>query len=175
MISLNENLINVVNIDYARLGAQVISGVGFLGAGTIIHSKGSIKGLTTAASLWAVASLGLAIGMGYYNISIFGAIAIIVSLGALKRLEHRFMRNSGLSKIEIGYIDKKESIDFIKSIFNRWNIEIKDIEVYIKDDDRKYGVKTNLYTIKIYKGFSIDEMMHDLIKEECIIGVKKIS
>jgi putative Mg2+ transporter-C (MgtC) family protein len=61
----------VVAPDPARLGAQIISGIGFLGAGTIIQSKGSVKGLTTAASLWSVGTIGIAAGVGFYP----GAIA----------------------------------------------------------------------------------------------------
>ena len=74
MIKINETLSEVIKIDYGRLGAQVITGVGFIGAGTIIHTKRNIRGLTTAATLWIVACLGLSIGMGEYFISIFATI-----------------------------------------------------------------------------------------------------
>lgn len=66
--------------DPARLGAQVISGVGFLGAGTILREGLSVKGLTTAASIWTVACLGLATGAGYYAISLTGAVAVYATL-----------------------------------------------------------------------------------------------
>ncbi|MDM8212338.1 MgtC/SapB family protein [Enterococcus hirae] len=65
------DFVGVIRSDQARLVAQVISGIGFLGAGTIILSKGAVRGLTTAASVWAVAALGIAIGMGYYRIATF--------------------------------------------------------------------------------------------------------
>lgn len=66
--------------DPARLAAQVISGIGFLGAGTIIKQKDKIEGLTTAASLWAVAGLGLAVGYGLYILSIAAAFIIFIGL-----------------------------------------------------------------------------------------------
>ncbi|SFL63402.1 MgtC/SapB family protein [Halanaerobium salsuginis] len=69
-----------LNGDPARLAAQVISGIGFLGAGTIIKHKDKIEGLTTAASLWGVAGLGLAIGYGLYDISIAASLVIVFSL-----------------------------------------------------------------------------------------------
>lgn len=69
--------------DPARMGAQVISGIGFLGAGTIIKDGFSVRGLTTAASLWSVACLGLAAGMGYYKLALLGALAIFITLVAL--------------------------------------------------------------------------------------------
>ena len=73
--------------DPARLGAQVISGIGFLGAGTILRQGVSIKGLTTAASLWAVACMGLAIGVGFYEGAIVVAIIIYFSLFLLRKFE----------------------------------------------------------------------------------------
>ncbi len=68
------------NADPARLAAQVISGIGFLGAGTIIKQKDKIEGLTTAASLWGVAGLGLAVGYGLYSIAIAAALIIFIGL-----------------------------------------------------------------------------------------------
>lgn len=73
------------NLDPTRLGAQVISGIGFLGAGTIMKEGASVKGLTTAASLWAVACLGLAVGCGAYFIAIVGFVAIILTLTVFER------------------------------------------------------------------------------------------
>lgn len=70
----------IANSDPARLGAQVISGIGFLGAGTIMKEAGSVKGLTTAASLWVVACLGLAAGSGNYIIAIMGSVVSFVIL-----------------------------------------------------------------------------------------------
>lgn len=66
--------------DAARIVAQVVSGVGFLGAGAILKNNNKIKGLTTAASLWAVAGIGIAIGRGYYFISLFATIIIFITL-----------------------------------------------------------------------------------------------
>lgn len=75
------------NLDPARLGAQVISGVGFLGAGTIIRDGSTVKGLTTAASLWAVSCIGLACGIGFYSGAAVGTIATIATLMIFKKLE----------------------------------------------------------------------------------------
>lgn len=75
----------LVNIDPTRLGAQVISGIGFLGAGTIIREGFSVKGLTTAASLWAVSCIGLAIGADYYVGALFATCFIYIILNTLKR------------------------------------------------------------------------------------------
>lgn len=66
--------------DPARIAAQVVSGIGFLGAGTIIKQEDKVEGLTTAASLWGVAGLGLAVGYGLYDIAITAAVIIFISL-----------------------------------------------------------------------------------------------
>lgn len=79
--------------DPARLSAQVITGVGFLGAGTIMKEGVSVKGLTTAASVWAVACLGIAAGFGYYALAITGMLFTFVTLTIFEALQRRFVRS----------------------------------------------------------------------------------
>lgn len=79
--------------DAERIGAQVVSGIGFLGAGTIMVNRGHIKGLTTAAGLWASACIGLAIGTGFYEAAIVGTAAVFFVERGLKRFKQRFMRS----------------------------------------------------------------------------------
>lgn len=81
--------------DPARLSAQVITGVGFLGAGTIMKEGVNVKGLTTAASVWAVACLGIASGFGYYALALLGAAFILFTLTLVEALQHRFIRTGG--------------------------------------------------------------------------------
>lgn len=81
--------------DPVRMGAQVVSGIGFLGAGTIIVTKHSqIKGLTTAAGLWAAAAVGLATGIGFYEAAIAGAVVIFITLTVLNRLDMKMHRKA---------------------------------------------------------------------------------
>ncbi len=87
-----QNSKHAIKVDIGRLGAQVITGVGFLGAGTIIHDKGSIKGLTTAASIWTVACIGLAVGLGYYTLTILSTICVFIVLVFLKTFEESFLK-----------------------------------------------------------------------------------
>lgn len=79
--------------DPARLSAQVIAGVGFLGAGTILREGVIVKGLTTAASIWAVACLGIAVGAGYYSVALIGFGCILVTLTFFEWLQHKVFRN----------------------------------------------------------------------------------
>lgn len=77
--------------DPGRMPAQVIAGVGFLGAGTILREGTSIKGLTTAASVWAVACLGVAVGAGLYMVALVGVVLILITLVVFERLQNRFL------------------------------------------------------------------------------------
>ncbi len=91
--------------DPVRMGAQVVSGIGFLGAGTIIvTSRNQIKGLTTAAGLWAAACMGLAIGIGFYELAVLGGALIFLSLSVLHRMDNRMRRNTRMVEayIELG-------------------------------------------------------------------------
>lgn len=80
-------------VDPTRIAAQIVTGVGFLGAGAILRQGMDVRGLTTAASIWVVASIGMAVGFGYYALAIFTALIVIVMLVAIRPLENRFVRN----------------------------------------------------------------------------------
>jgi putative Mg2+ transporter-C (MgtC) family protein len=74
-------------VDPTRIAAQIVSGIGFIGAGTILQHRGHIRGLTTAASLWAVAAIGTAAGAGLYVVAIVGTLLILIVLAILDRVE----------------------------------------------------------------------------------------
>lgn len=87
--------------DYARIAAQIIPGIGFIGAGSILHSRGSVTGLTTAATLFVVASVGMAAGGGLYLTALFATIMILLALAVLGRLERAFELKTTLTTYEI--------------------------------------------------------------------------
>lgn len=74
-------------VDPTRIAAQIVSGIGFIGAGTILHHRGSVRGLTTAASLWSVAAIGTAAGAGLIAMAVVGTVLILVVLAVLDRIE----------------------------------------------------------------------------------------
>ncbi len=86
-------IVGYVNADPVRMGAQVISGMGFLGAGTIIKEGVTVKGLTTAAGLWSVACLGLVIGAGYYMLALFAVVIMWITLKLFSRFETRINKS----------------------------------------------------------------------------------
>ena len=78
--------------DPTRIAAQIVTGVGFLGAGSILRQGEYVRGLTTAASIWVVASIGMAIGYGYYAVAVFTGAMVLITLIAIRPLENRFFR-----------------------------------------------------------------------------------
>jgi putative Mg2+ transporter-C (MgtC) family protein len=83
-----------INGDPSRIAASVVTGIGFIGAGTIFQAGGSVRGLTTAASIWICAAIGLAIGSGLYLISTFATILALLVIQLLQVVEHKYLRES---------------------------------------------------------------------------------
>jgi len=84
-------------VDPTRIAAQIVSGIGFIGAGTILQHRGNIRGLTTAASLWSVAAIGMAAGAGLLAMAVIGTFLILVVLSLLDRVEAFARRRMGIS------------------------------------------------------------------------------
>lgn len=115
------------SIDPSRLGAQVISGIGFLGAGTILVTKrNQIKGLTTAAGLWVSACLGLAIGIGFYSGALIGTLGIILTLATMHKVDERIRKETRLIDIYVEFKDISNVSSFI-SFLQLNQIEVEDL------------------------------------------------
>lgn len=93
-IHVPQKLMGDIHGDPTRIAAQVVSGIGFLGAGAIIQMKGSVRGLTTAAGIWMVAMIGLAVGCGLYVVSLIATLMILFILILLENIEHRMKMGS---------------------------------------------------------------------------------
>lgn len=101
--------------DLVRMGAQVVSGIGFLGAGTIIvTSRNQIKGLTTAAGLWSAACVGLAVGLGIYEIAIVGAVVIFIILTVLHKWDAYLRKNTRIVEVYVELSKKTPLGDFMR-------------------------------------------------------------
>ena len=118
------------NADPARISAQVITGVGFLGAGTIMREGTTVKGLTTAASVWAVACLGLAAGSGYYFLSLAGMVFIFVTLTLFEFLQHRLMKQNVVRRtIEVETEDISQTLKLLYRYADESHTVIENLEV----------------------------------------------
>ncbi|MGH4118550.1 MgtC/SapB family protein [Clostridium sp.] len=164
IILLHPELQNALKADIGRLGASVITGVGFLGAGTIMHEKGSIKGLTTAASIWTVASIGLAVGLGYYTLTVLSTISVFIVLVFLKNIEGKIFKNTKIIKIEIQYGNKKNMVEKLEQYFDGMGIKVKNIEFLIDDEDEDENLhySTTMYTVLAKKHIRSSEVVQKL-------------
>ncbi len=122
-----ENYDNV-RFDPARIPSYVISGIGFLGAGTIIVHGGTIRGLTTAASIWAVAGLGLIVGIGMYKEAIITTIIILVSLVVLNKFEKRLHSKNHHIIFEVKISNKNETSKFLDRV-QSFPVEIREFDI----------------------------------------------
>ncbi|TMD02005.1 MAG: MgtC/SapB family protein [Chloroflexi bacterium] len=80
-------------VDPTRIAAQIVTGVGFLGAGSILRQGEEVRGLTTAASIWVTAAIGMAVGFGYYTTALVATVAVVLVLVLIRPIELRFIRN----------------------------------------------------------------------------------
>ncbi len=133
------------NGDPGRIAAQVLSGIGFLGAGAIIQMKGSVRGLTTAAGIWMVATIGLAIGVGMYMISIVATGLIMVILVLIENFEHRLSvgSESRIIRMKVGAI--VDDIDEYRRVLADNRIQL--INVFVDYDYIENTTRLNLVVI----------------------------
>ncbi len=154
-------------LSFGRFSAQDICGIGFLGAGTIFISQKKIAGLTTAASLWNVACLGLAIGMGYYAVALAGCIIVIITLTLLQRV----VRVNAVKHVEIKFIHRVETIAFINDYFQSIGVKVLDIDFHVENKG-KYNLYTNIYTLDMQGKTSYKDIVNKLSEYANIQGIR---
>ena len=147
--------------DPVRMGAQVVSGIGFLGAGTIIVTRrNQIKGLTTAAGLWSAAGVGLALGVGFYEAALIGGFAVFFVMTLLQRMDNSMHRNAKVLEVYVE-LDKSLSLgDFLRAVRDR------EIEVHHtqrdQDSESDKGVRAFITTMKLQKRQNHVEVIDEL-------------
>ncbi|GGH87150.1 putative Mg2+ transporter-C (MgtC) family protein [Pullulanibacillus pueri] len=127
-------------MDPARLPAYVVSGIGFLGAGTILVHGIKVKGLTTAASIWVVAGIGLVVGNGMYYAAILATVVVILSLLFLNKLEGVFINKPNVRQLNIVIENKSISIKKVVELVERQRMSVEKVSVedYRNNRDRDY-------------------------------------
>ncbi len=136
--------------DIARMGAQAITGIGFIGAGTIIVTKRKrVKGLTTAAGLWTMAAVGLICGAGYLELAYFATAMVLLAELLLSKFEYRFVRK--VEDVNL-YVEYKRSacIEQILAALRRQKIKLTDLEItrINEGDDHRYCAILEVQTSK---------------------------
>ncbi len=153
-----------VNTDPARLGAQVISGIGFLGAGTIIKEGVSVKGLTTAASLWAVSCVGIAVGIGFYSGAIFSTIIIFLILVVIKKTQDRVSSQKS-TRIFIHTQIKRGEVDELSRIIDEMGVKVKKTDFVTSETDGEMVLR---FTLDISNRISMAQLMEAILCHETV-------
>ena len=162
---------SVLRIDPARIAAQVVTGIGFLGAGTIMRSRASIRGLTTAASLWVVAGIGLAVGSGFILPAVFTTV-IAIAILTLNSLVEKKMKRNKYRTIKMLITGQENFLDDITQVLEVHSVKLKNYKFKknIQKNEIEYDLdvqyqdeKTLLFathdvtkTIKDLKSFSLE-------------------
>ncbi|WP_188632480.1 MgtC/SapB family protein [Lentibacillus kapialis] len=156
-----------IRFDPARIPSYVISGIGFLGAGTIIVNGITIRGLTTAASIWTVAGLGLVVGSGMYAAAVFTTFIILLSLIFLNNFEKLFRRKKPY-QIEITALPGL-TINKVVSVFESYSLMIKQVDIERIDGE----LRNIVIKIEPYKELSQLELFEDISKIEYVKNISE--
>lgn len=126
-IYIPQEYLGLKNGDPGRIAAQVISGIGFLGAGAIIQMKGSVRGLTTAAGIWMTACIGLAVGAGMYAIATIACVLIIFVLMALDLIEKRVFKGNEAKIVRLKVDDIITDTEVYRECFRKHGVHVSDV------------------------------------------------
>lgn len=152
-------MIEDIKLDPSRIASQIVSGVGFLGAGMIFVRRQTISGLTTAAGIWATAGVGMAIGSGMYVIGIASTVAVFI----MQTILHGKWFDSKLhiaEEISVLINDSTESIDYIKEVFSKEKIDILNMKVKKIPET---GMDLKLF-VRLPKGYDVFKLL-DIFKD----------
>lgn len=149
--------------DPGRIAAQVVVGIGFLGAGTIIRYGTSVKGLTTAASLWTISGIGLAIGCGFYSGAIVTSIILLIVLFVLERTEKYFKKKRKHKILKVEVKDQPGQLGQIGCLLGELKVDIRNIEIKHPFD------KKGIAVLEI-----IIDIPHDVTKEAIIDKISQL-
>ena len=164
---------HVTKGDVTRLGAQVVNGIGFLGAGSIIITgQKAVKGLTTAAALWASACMGLVIGAGYYECVLLGFLLIFLSITVLNPFESHLVEKSGNMNLYIEF-ETVEDVKLIASKMRKLDIHIYDIDID-RGKIEEYRYPSAVFAIRLKKKCHHNEIITALFELRCIKIIEEI-
>ena len=170
LASVNLKLTGVIKTDLGRLGAQVVSGIGFLGAGSIMKEKGeTIGGMTTAAGIWATGCAGLGIGWGFYNLAIPAIVFMLVIIVIFKKFEPKIVKKTKLLKFEVKFLEDKNYAKGLLAtyeVFNQKLIKITQIE-------KNQAENTAIFTVNMDEKIDISDIIVSLSAIKAVEVVKE--
>lgn len=170
----NQYLFQVSNTgDPMRLGAQVVSGIGFLGGGTIIVTKhNQIKGLTTAAGLWTCAGVGLALGVGFYEAAIVAGLSVFTILTLLQRWDNRLHRRTRILELYIEFADSLSIGELIRDL-RALDVEVSGVQLE-SSGIQEEGTRALIATLKAKKRGEHQILMADIQKIQGVVHLEEL-
>lgn len=159
--------------DIARLGAQVVAGVGFIGAGTIIVTRRQrVKGLTTAAGLWAAAIIGLALGGGFYEGGLIATLLILLAELLFSRLEYRILDNAPEVNLYMEYTGK-ECLENVLRLYRELELKLLDMEITRHADGEKI-TSCAIFTLLLNRKCKADWLLSRLHATPGVVLVEEL-
>lgn len=139
-----------VRVDPARLAAQVISGIGFLGAGAILRNGNMIKGLTTAASVWVVAAIGLCVGAGFLTGALFCTLMVLISLFLLNKWDKVLVKKRRFQEIEVRITDHPGALGMLATVLGDHGVQIAAVKMNPEGtEEAEHPITSIRFSLKI--------------------------
>lgn len=157
-----------VPVDPGRIAAGVITGIGFLGAGTIMHSRSAIRGLTTAASLWVVAGIGLAVGSGLYFGAAVTTLLTLTALLVFSKIEYAMIRRDWYRTLSIETKEGVERLKAIREVLGACRTDITDFEAERSSDPANIILRLG---VKLYETRCANQIIEEISRMD---GVKNV-
>ena len=170
LASINLKLSGVIKTDLGRLGAQVVSGIGFLGAGSIMKEKGeTVGGMTTAAGIWATGCAGLGIGWGFYNLAIPAIVFMLVIIVIFKKFEPKIVKKTKLLKFEVKFLEDKNYAKGLLATYEVFNQKL----IKITQIDKNQAENTAIFTVNMDEKIDISDVIVSLSAIKAVEVVKE--
>ena len=162
-----------VGLDPSRIAAQVVSGIGFIGAGTIIVTKRqNVKGLTTAAGLWTSAIIGLAFGGGFYEGGILATCFIMLAEQVFSRLEYRVLEHVPEINVYMEYEDKT-CLDDVLQLYRSCNVKVLNIQITRAAENGEHNACA-IFTLRLPRSCTVNRLMTLVGKRKGIVSVEEL-
>ena len=159
--------------DMARLGAQVVAGMGFIGAGTIIVTRRQrVKGLTTAAGLWTAAIVGLALGGGFYEGGIFTTVLILLAELVFARLEYRMLENAPEINLYMEYTDRT-CLEKVLKLFRELNLKILNLEITRSTESETHNACA-IFTLRLNRRCGVERLLTEMNAVPGVVSVEEL-
>lgn len=161
------------NTDVARLGAQVVAGIGFIGAGCILVTRRRrVKGLTTAAGLWAAAVIGLCLGAGFYEGGLFATVLVLLAELLFSKLEYRMLENSAEINLLMEY-GSKECLDSVLAVLNSIQVKIQNMVITRSPESEKRTANV-IFTLQVNKNHRTEAILTAISAVEGVVSVEEL-